>query len=461
MLETVSQNQRHIVTLLIVLLVSIFTGVAVAVITNRVGGRSNTVIIMIFAVVLWLILLRYFEVALALLMIGFPFYVLFFNAVGVVTTPVTTFVFYFLTATSGLVGAIWHNPSKLKYVLKQPSTLFLILLVGWMILSWLLFAFGVPEAQDKVIFAFLLMVSPYVSISLLTYKSLHRFMVAVIGIGTVLLLLALAAFVTGVGLSMPRFSLDENISPLGLAYFLGVTAVFAFVWSFYKHRSMITIFTALGLASVVFVILLTRSRGPIIALILPILIIVSLMRSNLRLQVVLILLLFTVTISSLLPLVPSFSRYERFVPVVTVLQESGQVDLENLDSASAGRMTIWQVSATRWLSSPVTGVGLGNTENVGFAHNFILETLVELGVIGLVLLTLFLGVILRLLRLRPVNREDQILYFAALGLFIFAIVQASFSGRTQTLTTLWVSTGMINALFLISTQDISYVNITK
>jgi O-antigen ligase len=123
--------------------------------------------------------------------------------------------------------------------------------------------------------------------------------------------------------------------------------------------------------------------------------------------------------------------------------------VQNLDVAGAGRITIWQLSVTNWSKNPVAGVGLGNTGEVGFAHNFVLETLVELGLLGLLFLLMFLIItVANLVRLRSVNWQDQTFYLVVTGLFVYSLVQGSFSGRIQTLTMLWIAAGMVNALIV-------------
>jgi O-antigen ligase len=69
------------------------------------------------------------------------------------------------------------------------------------------------------------------------------------------------------------------------------------------------------------------------------------------------------------------------------------------------RMAHWQAGAAMFLAHPWLGVGAGNyaeaypdfffgdwTDPLGHAHNFYLNTLAELGVVGLGFLLLFLGV---------------------------------------------------------------------
>lgn len=450
-----SQHQRYVLAVIAVVLLSVLVGISVTVVTGIVGMGPQAFLVLMLSVVLWLALLRYFEFALAFLMIGFPFYILLFNVLGINTSSASTFLFYFFTSTAAFIGAARQNSTHLSLVIKKPATLFLALFMVWMGLNWAFLSPGIQEGRDKLIFGVLLMILPYLTSSLYTIENLRRFMLSVIGIGTVLLILSITAYISGAGFVNSRFTLAENISPLALAYFLGAAAVLSFIYAVQQRRVAVTLLVGIGLAGVVFVTILTSSRGPVLALALSVLATVFLSRSGQRFQTVIIFTLFAVVVSSLLPLVPSLGRYQNLLPVMASLQETGEVDVQSLDIASAGRVTIWQVSLSDWRNNSLTGVGLGNTGSVGFAHNFLLETLVEVGLIGFVFLSLFLiTTIINLVRSGSIDFKDRTLYFATLALLVYSLTQASFSGRIQTSTMLWVASGMVNALILFQSSNL-------
>lgn len=457
MIEKITaEYQRYTLAGITVVLLSVLAGVLVTTVTGMLGIEPQTLLVSALSVALWLIILRYFELALALLMIGFPFYVLSFNFLNINTSSTSTFLFYFLTSTAAFIGAVGQNFPRLSLVGKRPTTIFLALFMSWMGLNWVFFNFGVQEGRDKLVFGVLLMILPYLTLSVFTVENLRRFILSVIGIGMALLTLSMVAYMSGGSFINARFTLSENISPLALAYFLGAAAVLAFVYAIQQRRLAVTVPVGIGLAGVAFVTILTSSRGPVLAFALSVLAVVFSSRPGQRFQAVLILTLFAVAVISLLPLVPSLNRYQNLLPVVRALQETGEVDMQNLDSVSAGRVTIWQASLSDWRNSPLTGVGLGNTGSVGFAHNFLLETLVEIGLIGFVSLSLFLiTTIINLFRSSSIDYKDRMLYFATLALFVYSLTQASFSGRIQTSTMLWVASGMVNALILFKSSNLT------
>lgn len=316
-----------------------------------------------------------------------------------------------------------------------------------MVLSWFFMTRDSREAQEKIVFGFLRMLFTYVAISSFASKNLRKFIIATLVIGGVLLLLSLRAFLVGGSSTSPRFSFHESVSALVLAYDLGVVGVLGFVWgSLTRGRYVLLI--DLGLALLFFVILLSNSRGPLLASVVSILSVSLLIFKARKAKILFLLALLAIVLSALFSLVPSLDlhRYERLSLLLSAWWESGEIDEQLLRSATAGRTDIWRASVQRWTSSPIIGVGLGNYGDAKFAHNFILETLLELGVVGLCILLGFFGGVVRQLRAELRNPSDRLVALATAGLFVFAVVHASLSGRVQTVADLWVATGMINAL---------------
>jgi O-antigen ligase len=92
----------------------------------------------------------------------------------------------------------------------------------------------------------------------------------------------------------------------------------------------------------------------------------------------------------------------------------------------AGRLTVWPRAREQISEHPLWGLGTGNfaaTDQSGYAtHNLFLEITVGLGMIGLVLLCLFLGAAFRVTAADPPER------LVILGCFIAASAPIYFSG---------------------------------
>jgi O-antigen ligase len=447
MLKSIIRSNRADSFLVSILLLSGISGLTISIIPSLFGIGTAAAFGLILLVVVWLVLVRHFEVALALSLVGLPFYIFIFDALGVETSSATTFFFYLSLISSGLVGVVKSNASRVKSVIGKPTTLWLLSFLIWMVLSWLLMTRDIREAQEKIVFGFLRMLFTYVAISSFTSKNLRKFIIAALVMGGVLLLLSLRAFLVGGSSISGRFSFHENVSALVLAYDLGVVCVLGFVWaSLTRGRYMLPM--NLGLALLFFVMVLSNSRGPLLASAVSIVSVSLLVFRVRKAKILFLLVVLAIVLSALFSLVPSLDlrRYERVSLLVSTWWESGEIDEELLRSATSGRTDIWRTSVQRWASSPIIGVGLGDYGNTKFAHNFVLETLLELGVIGLCILLGFFGGTISQLRAELRNPSDRWLAFSTVGLFVFAVVHASLSGRVQTVADVWVATGMINAL---------------
>jgi O-antigen ligase len=116
-----------------------------------------------------------------------------------------------------------------------------------------------------------------------------------------------------------------------------------------------------------------------------------------------------------------------FEPTVAaiVAQRSNSADLD--------RLKIWQSALVVWTKGPAIGIGPGNFASYmetysqfplalvlqGYqqAHNIFLEVLAEEGVVGLGLLAVFVGLLVRsLLRFRPLSPTENFVRTAALGI---------------------------------------------
>jgi O-antigen ligase len=115
------------------------------------------------------------------------------------------------------------------------------------------------------------------------------------------------------------------------------------------------------------------------------------------------------------------------------------------------RVEILKESWGDFIESPLFGIGLGNfiydSGTFGkrqYAHNFILEIMVELGLVGLIVLGLFF-VVAWAWRTRHCNlsAEYRLLADISLGLLIFSVVAAMFSGDIPTNNMVWVSQALL------------------
>jgi O-antigen ligase len=116
-------------------------------------------------------------------------------------------------------------------------------------------------------------------------------------------------------------------------------------------------------------------------------------------------------------------------PVQIRLQKSGEIIMgsSEFDGSTNSRISAFEISIERWEKNPVGGLGLGGfnsfyktdlPQKIKYPHNLFLETLVELGIVGMVLLCILLFNLSR--RIWTFRKELIVLFVYALGLAFFS-----------------------------------------
>lgn len=121
----------------------------------------------------------------------------------------------------------------------------------------------------------------------------------------------------------------------------------------------------------------------------------------------------------------SIPTFDRIIPLL-----QGEFDPSN-----TRRLRFYRQAVLLWLESPLLGSGFGSygiwihgVDIEEFPHNIVLEILAELGVIGLVLFGAVLCVTLRPL---VTNHREHPISILLFGLFVYALLNASFSQDLQ------------------------------
>ncbi len=420
----------------------LFVVATVAVSLGVVTALNPVIVISIITVVfIWILLVRQFELALALLTVGFFVYPLVADIVGIGTSSTVTLAFYGSLSTAALVGAALSERDRLPYVFGKPVTILVILFVGWMLFSWFMMSRTNDFALKKLGYSLFLMLLPLLIGQILNKESIHKFFGFSVTI-SLLGVMLLFRNVLAAGFDAPfRPSASEGASALGFAYSVAFSAVMGLgLLNAVKMRRWQQLAVFLLAASGLFSAIATGSRGPLMALITSIIILIYRARGQTRLYSVLGILAGLIGVWLLQPILPSIvvARYASLVGASNVQ------DISQIFAASRG--DIWIISLKAWLSSPITGIGLGNFLVFGqgmasFTHNFLLEVLTELGIIGILLLIALLFHIGRL----SINilKHSNPLHVSMVALLIFSIVKMSFSGQIQVSVEFWVVCGLI------------------
>jgi len=131
-----------------------------------------------------------------------------------------------------------------------------------------------------------------------------------------------------------------------------------------------------------------------------------------------------------------YQRYSSLINFITVGDYS--------DGAINARLTSWKLCLTIFLDNPILGAGFGSfnqpyiNEAIGiqinYPHNIVIETMAELGIVGL---TLLLFIISKIFKNIQKNNKLFIWYF------IFALLLALFSKDLSTNTMLFCVLGLV------------------
>jgi O-antigen ligase len=232
------------------------------------------------------------------------------------------------------------------------------------------------------------------------------------------------------------------IIPLAIGYFM-----------YSKSRILkVLIITALVLMS--FAIILTLSRGGILALLIAMVILFSrVLKVKTFIPLISILILIT-TVLLLNPL--TIVLFER----VSSLDASGSV---------FSRINFYQEVWQAFLAHPLTGVGIGNLgnyatfilppDNSPSAHNLVLGALGEIGIIGTTLyLTLFVLIIRKTYSNFKIEKDDALRIFkwccfsSLLGGLIHSLVEPIFEGMQFSII-FWTLAGIYLNLDLLKTSE--------
>lgn len=404
----------------------------------------------LISVVAWLVFLRFPAEALAILVVGFYVYPLMMGTIGLDTSSVATALYYVILSTAALVGSLTQRHEAIRIVLRRRVSLMMLAFSGWLLLNWLVFSLSNEFALKKIASAPWLMVIPFFVPQFMDRRLLDRFVKACISIGILGGVLTVLGVASGAQVDAVRLSVSDDISALGFAYSLGISALFAIVYSFLSKRTIAKVLSIAFLLGVIALMAASGSRGPILALGFGLLVIGLLVNSSNRIYLLLALGLCVLVLLAVLPYVSTSAQ----VRIGALLPQGDSSAISQLFAESRGYLWLYTLDA--WKSSPVSGIGVGNFivfsqnasywEAAGFAHNFILEILSELGGIGIVLFGSFLLYIARNTLVLPRSRRDDVIVVSAITLLVYSLVELSFSGQLQVTAEFWVACGLIAGL---------------
>jgi len=325
------------------------------------------------------------------------------------------------------------------------DTVFYLTLALWFVLVLgVLYSDNRMYGMLKIVFFLVINLYAFFACLFLAYDrvKLKKFVISVWGIG---FLLAFFAYIQPKSylFEYVRYTVSESVNPIFLSRSLGISAVAGLYFAF---RSRLLVFKVIYLVTLPLLIgpmIWTMSRGPLLGLLLSFLLYYLLQ--------------------------PSRPRWERAIvtlagigaALIFLVTSAGQIQQRMVtpigeETSAAFRILAWIQALQDFAGSPLLGIGTGSffmdTPWVPFIypHNLVLEVLCENGIIGLGLLTAFLLLAWRrgIKALKSATSQGDIqLIITLLCMFAFALFNALFSGDIYKNEMIWVTAGLLVALY--------------
>ena len=243
-----------------------------------------------------------------------------------------------------------------------------------------------------------------------------------------------------VALSSDRLSLSIEDDPISLGR-RGAEAIIVAAYLLLAARSPIVRLAALGLAPFILAALLSSgSRGPTLALVvgLAVLVVLSISEPRTRRRLALLSSAALAAVVVAVVLAPG-ANVERSLGFF-----SGGADAD----PSTGRVELWAEGVDVFSQNPIAGLGTGGFADVNptalYPHNVFVEAMSELGAPGLLMLLLVLAVgsTVALQSWRAFSGRDQVQAALVTALLATALVNAQFSGNIADNAALWLAIGL-------------------
>ena len=174
--------------------------------------------------------------------------------------------------------------------------------------------------------------------------------------------------------------------------------------------------------------------------------------------------LFFILILMTLPLIVVFQDQAERVIFQDKNPQLNHIDEADLDHASSGRLTIWQMDldilSRRELSEIFLGLGIGADGNEMYdphrkfiqAHNDYLSIVMSSGIFGLIIYLIIFGTIFKkILSLNPITEKKYFFIAFFISILVMGFVSNSYVGRFEMTQYLWLFMGLIYAQAQIAT----------
>ena len=316
--------------------------------------------------------------------------------------------------SSILIFVFWNDIKVLYFKTNSKKIIISVGIILFYLFITVLYSkniqFGFIKLSTIVVSYIPLIIATYMVFNQKSLASIFLYLLIFVSSAGTIIALIIAPFdySTVYSFSLQRWSHVVFGRIIGLALLINVYLILS------RYNGITRIYIQISLQLLSIGLLFSGARGAILLSFLGILVLTLFVKSLLYNKLALFIQIFVSVILFML-IVPSHNR---------IVEMNGSLlNKQITDSSVLSRIESYQIALERWGSSPVIGIGLGgfNTfyksdlpQKMIYPHNMLLETLVELGLVGIILfLTFLLSLLTKLWKIR---HEFTIFFLYAFGL---------------------------------------------
>jgi len=258
--------------------------------------------------------------------------------------------------------------------------------------------------------------------------------------------------ITNVNRMEIKFGETLIFNPIWFGRSVSVSLVsFLILMAVCKSRIRRIALAVLSLCSL-FLLFLTASRGPTLALFISLFLYYILIAKNKHARRIAILLVAITAIVCIFMITPEISK-RRYTRIIKLNTETV------VDQNISARIELYKMAWEIFLENPVIGAGTGGYSNYYggvdgrfYSHNSILEIASELGLIGLFCFAIFILLNLKIVKkvtreTRGITKDNYVLIWGVL-VFLIGIINSMFSGDLPQNKMLWFGSGFMWSAYL-------------
>ena len=352
------------------------------------------------------------------LIAGLPLYFILIERADIEKPKMMTATYlalWILVAAAGLKG-------RRSSLLKRPQVLWCYFaFLALYYVNWSMWPKATPLDELMWAYSVASAIVPFMLGSSFQSRDLRPFFLAITALSLGVSAIVLLSYLGGGEAASGRFLVADALNPISQSLVIGYALLIAVAYVLVERR----LWPIVVASPVLFLLALGGSRGPVIALIAAV---VAMSMAGRRSWKALGL---TVLLLAAIPFVG--------------MHLPGEIKdryLTTEDVSIGGRLEAAEAAVSRWLEYPIFGSGTSGNGDITYAHNMVLQILMETGFLGLLL---FLGLSVPIVWtfMKRIGKEppgwERV---ALLGFLVYALVEAQVSGTIMAFGPLWMALGI-------------------